>query len=196
MRNSSNEHVDISKINQVAPVFVVDDNYLRRIDELPPDKEQREVLIEKRLRAILVHRQGNLPRYKTLLERLEEIIRHKEDETQETLALLIHLAGEVNEAMKEEAASGASRGELAIRQLVRDTVPYGEPDELVQRIKSVVSESTFPGWQHQPTVEASIRKEIIIKIAQYVKEHPECVLNPDDYFTISKEALKYIERYY
>ena len=31
------EHVDIGKIDQTAPVFVVDDNYLRKINELPPD---------------------------------------------------------------------------------------------------------------------------------------------------------------
>jgi len=47
------EHVDIGKIDQTAPVFVVDDNYLRQIDELPPDREQREILLEKRLRALL-----------------------------------------------------------------------------------------------------------------------------------------------
>ena len=64
------EHVDISAINQAAPVFVVDDNYLRRIDELPPDPEHQQMLIEKRLRSVLVIRLGNLPVYKTLMEQI------------------------------------------------------------------------------------------------------------------------------
>ncbi|GAJ12172.1 unnamed protein product, partial [marine sediment metagenome] len=88
------EHVDISKIDQTAPIFVVDDNYLRRIDELPPDREQREVLLEKRLRALLIVRLGNLPIYHTLMERLEAIVAQKDQETQDTLELLTKLTAE------------------------------------------------------------------------------------------------------
>ena len=45
---------------------------LPRIDELPGDKEQREILIEKRLRSLLTVRLNNLPIYETLMDYLQE----------------------------------------------------------------------------------------------------------------------------
>jgi type I restriction enzyme R subunit len=187
------EHIDIGKINTTAPVFVVDDNYLRRIDELPGDKEQREILLEKRLRSLLTIRLNNLPIYKTLMERLKKIVEQKDQETQDTLALLIKLTGDLNEAVKQEEAMGLSKGEMAIRQLVsKKVVQYGEADELVSKITQCVAEETFPGWQAQSSVHATIKKDIILELAKYTKEHPDVKLSPDDYSKFSHERAKHI----
>lgn len=37
---------------------------------------------------------------------------------------------------------------------------------------------------------------MVIELAKFAKEHLEADLDPDDFPEISKEALKYIERYY
>jgi type I restriction enzyme R subunit len=190
------EHVDISEINKAAPIFVVDDNYLRGIDELPLDPEQRQMLIEKRLRSILVVRLGNLPVYKSLMERLDEIIEQKNQETQESIKLLTDLTGEVNEAMKEEAEMKLSKGELAIKQLVTKTTSYSEPDELSDRLTNIIAEHTFPGWQNQPTVQASIKRDIIIGMAEYAKEKDDSSMDPDEYSQFGKEAMKYVEKHF
>ncbi len=190
------EHVDIGKIDQTAPVFVVDDNYLRKIDELPPDKEQRELLLEKRLRALLTARLGSLPIYHTLMERLENLIAQKYQEAQDTLELLTRLTGELNEAIKEEQAMGLSKGEMALRQLVEEKVPGAEPEELSSLLNKVVIEHTFSGWQVQPSVNATIKKDIILELAKYSKEHTEVKLNPDDYSMFSQEAMKYVEKHF
>lgn len=196
-RKIINEHVDIGKINQTAPIFVVDDNYLRRIDELPGDSKQRESLIEKRLRAILIVRLGNLPIYKTLMERLEAIISQKEQQDLDTLDLLTELTGQINEAIKEEEAEGISKGEMALRQIVKEKIKYvGNPERLGSRLKSIVAEHAFPGWQKQPSVQATIKRDIIIELAKYSKEHPDVELNPDDYSKFSKEAMKYVEKHF
>ena len=190
------EHVDIGKIDQTAPVFVVDDNYLRKIDELPPDEEQREVLLEKRLRALLTIRLGNLPIYQTLMERLETLITQKDQDIQYTLELLTKLTGEVNEAIKEEQAMGFSKGEMALRQLVTEKVPGAEPNELSSLLNTVVIEHTFTGWQVQPNVQATIKRDIILELAKYAKTHPQVKLNPDDYSMFSQEAMKYVEKHF
>jgi len=189
------QHIDLSNINKTTPVFVVDDNYLRRIDELPGDNEQKEILIEKRLRSILRVRINNLPVYKTLMERLDEIIKSKEEATQEILELLKELTGDINKAIKEEAL-GKSKGEMAINQLVKEKFEYKKPEELTEKIKKVVSERIFPGWQIQPSVSADIKREIILEIAKYAKEHPEIKMDPDDYSSFSREAMKYVERHF
>ena len=190
------EHVDISKIDQTAPIFVVDDNYLRRIDELPPDREQRELLLEKRLRAFLIVRLGNLPIYHTLMERLEAIVTQKAQETQDTLELLTKLTGNLNEAIKEEQAMGISKGEMALLQLVNEKVPCDEPDELASLLSRVVNERIFQGWQVQPSVHATIKRDIIFELVKYAKDHTEVDLNPDDYSNFSQEAMKYVEKHF
>ena len=176
---------------------MVDDNYLRRIDELPGDKEQREILLEKRLRSLLTVRLSNLPIYKTLMEQLKKIVEQKDQETQDTLALLTKLTGDFNDAVKQEEAVGLSKGEVAIRQLVSEkVVQYGEADDLVSKITQCVAEQTFPGWQSQSSVHATIKRDIILELAQYAKEHPDIKLSPDDFSKFSREAMNYVEKHY
>ncbi|GAH88858.1 unnamed protein product, partial [marine sediment metagenome] len=75
-------------------------------------------------------------------------------------------------------------------------VPCDEPDELASLLKDIVIESTFQGWQVQPSVHASIKKDIILELVKYAKEHPEVNLNPDDYSRFSQEAMKYVEKHF
>jgi len=163
---------------------------------LPPDREQRELLLEKRLRALLIVRLGNLPIYQPLMDYLEAIVAQKDQETQDTLELLTKLTGDMNEAIKEEQAMGFSKGEMAMRQLVNEKVPCNEPDELASLLKDTVIENTFPGWQVQPSVHATIKKDIILELVKYAREHPEVDLNPDDYSRFSQEAMKYVEKHF
>ena len=190
------EHVDVSAINQAAPIFVVDDNYLRRIDELPSDPVQKQMLIEKRLRSVIVVRLGNLPVYKTLMERLDAIIEQKDLDTQQSIGLLTELTGEVNEAMKEEADLKQSKGELAINQLVAGKTNYAKPDELATRLTNIIVEHTFPGWQNQPSVQATIKRDIIIGMAEYAKENDDTSMDPDEYSKFGMEAMKYVEQHF
>ncbi|GAH97123.1 unnamed protein product [marine sediment metagenome] len=130
------------------------------------------------------------------MESLEAIVAQKDQETQDTLELLTKLTGNLNEAIKEEQAMGLSKGEMALRQLVNEKVPCDEPDELASLLKGTVIENTFPGWQVQPSVHATIKKDIILELVKYAREHPEVDLNPDDYSRFSQEAMKYVEKHF
>ena len=91
---------------------------------------------------------------------------------------------------------GISKGEMAIRQLVEERVLCDEPDELASRLSEVVTEHTFRSWQVQPSVHATIKRDIILELAKYTKEHTEVDLNPDDYSKFSQEAMKYVEKHF
>ena len=60
----------------------------------------------------------------------------------------------------------------------------------------MVTEHTFQGWQVQPSVHATIKKDIILELVKYAKAHPEVNLNPDDYSMFSQEAMKYVEKHF
>ena len=110
---------------------------------------------------------------------------------------MTQLTGDFNNAVKQEEAMGLSKGEMAIRQLVNEkVVQYGEADELVEKIAQCVAGQIFPGWQSQSSVHATIKRDIILEVAQYAKEHPEVNLDPDDYSKFSKDAMKYVEKHY
>jgi len=91
---------------------------------------------------------------------------------------------------------GLSKGEIALRQLVEEKVPGAEPDELSSLLSKVVVENTFSGWQVQPSVSAIIKRDIILELAKYAKEHTNVKLSPDDYSMFSQEAMKYVEKHY
>jgi len=41
-----------------------------------------------------------------------------------------------------------------------------------------------------------MKRDIILELATYAKEHTEVKLNSDDYSTFSQEAMKYVEKYF
>ena len=145
---------------------------------------------------MLTVRLNNLPIYKTLMERLKEIITQKDQETQDTLSLLSTLTGDFNEAIKAEDAMGVSKGEMALRQLVSEKLPKADTEGFSDILKGVITKHTFPGWDNQTTVKGSIKRDIIIELANYSKEHPEAGLNPDDFSEFSKEAMTYVEKHF
>ena len=71
-----------------------------------------------------------------------------------------------------------------------------EPEQLASLLNNVVTEHTFQGWQVQPSVHATIKRDIILELAKYAKEHPEVDLNSDDYSKFSQEAMKYVEKHF
>ena len=48
----------------------------------------------------------------------------------------------------------------------------------------------------QPSVHATIKRDIILELAKYAKEHPKVDMNPDDYSMFSQEAMKYVEKHF
>ncbi len=86
---------------------------------------------------------------------------------------------------------------MAIRQLVSEkVVRYGKADELVSKIAQCVAEQTFPGWQAQTSVHATIKRDIILELAKYAQEHTDIGLSPDDYSKFSQEAMNYVEKHF
>jgi len=59
-----------------------------------------------------------------------------------------------------------------------------------------VAEQTFPGWQSQSNVHATIKRDLILELAKYTKKNPDVKLSPGDFSKFSREALKYVEKHY
>ena len=192
-------HIDLGDINQQAPVFVVDDNYLKRLDGTALNEKDKELTLENRLRTVLRIKADDLPVYKTLQERLERIIERRGEEVYDTYALLKQIMKELNEAQDLEEDDSQSMGERAITQMLKERI---DNDELVavitQKLNEVVLKETegFNNWQIQDSVVARIRRDIIIELAQLSKVHSAITKESIDYSKFAEEVMKYILQYY
>ena len=129
-------------------------------------------------------------------KRIKNILLHTDDQDTEYLDDGRWYVGDVNEAMKEESDMKLSKGELAINQLVSTKTNYAKPDELASRLTNIIAEHTFSGWQNQPSVQATIKRDIIIGMAEYAKENDDSSMDPDEYSKFGMEAMKYVEQHF
>jgi hypothetical protein len=191
--------IELDDIKENAPVFVVDNNYLKNLDGTKLTEHDKELTLENRLRTVLRIKAEDLPIYKTLQERLETIIKQRGEEVDNTYSLLSSLMGEVNEVQSLEDDNELSMGERAIHQMLSVKL---DNEELVQVILSELNEEVlkhttdFKNWQEKDTVVATIKRDIIIKLAMLSKVHSAIQKEKIDYSLFAEELMKYIIRYY
>jgi hypothetical protein len=198
-REMIQEHITLGEIRENAPVFVVDDNYLKRLGATALNEKEKELTLENRLRTVLRIKAEDLPVYKSLQERLEAILKRRDEEVDDTYALLSSIMDDLNEAQDAEKDNVQSMGERAISQLLREKLDNEELVEVITaELNIVVLEQTkdFMNWQIKETIVARIRRDIIIKLAMLSKVHSAIQNEKIDYTTFSQELMKYIIRYY
>ena len=193
------EHITLGKIRENAPVFVVDDNYLKRLDGTDLSEKDKELTLENRLRSVLRVKAHELPVYKTLQERLEKIVQRRDEEVEDNYSLLCGIMNELNEAQNLEKSSNLSMGERAISQLLREKLDNEElisvvTDELNEIVKSRTND--FKNWQQKDTVVAEIKRDLILKLVMLSKVHSAIQNEEIDYSQFSEKLMKYIIQHY
>lgn len=198
-REMIQEHIELGEINEKAPVFVVDDSYLKRLDGTELNEKDKELTLENRLRATLRIKAEDLPIYKTLQERLEAIIQRRDEEVDDTYSLLCVIMNDLNKAQEQELSSDLSKGERAISQLLSQKI---DNDELVGLITSDINEivedrtKNFNNWQIQDSVVGKIRVDIIKKLVDLSKTHSAISKENVDYIPFAEQLMKYIIQHY
>lgn len=192
-------HIKLDEIKENAPVFVVDDNYLKKLDGTNLSEKEKELTLENRLRTVLRIKVEDLPIYKTLQERLETIIKRRDEEVDNTYALLSSLMEEVNEVQASEEEGDLSMGEKAIQQMLSDKIDNKELVEVIlNELNELVLNHTkdFQNWQKKETVVATIKRDVIIKLAMLSKVHSAIEKEKIDYSSFADDLMKFIIRYY
>ncbi|MDA9107304.1 type I restriction endonuclease subunit R [Flavobacteriaceae bacterium] len=198
-RQMIQEHITLGEVRENAPVFIVDDNYLKRLDGTALSEKEKELTLENRLRTVLRIKSSDLPIYKTLQERLEKIINRREEEVDDSYALLCSLMDDLNEAQDSEKSSDLSMGERAISQLIGEKLDNLELVSVItNELNAVVVSHTndFNNWQQKETVVREIRRDIILKLAMLSKVHSAIQNDKIDYSKFSEQLMKYIIQHY
>jgi type I restriction enzyme R subunit len=163
--------VEIGEIRRDFPIIPIDEDYLKKIEKLYPNLEDRvsEIIISLR-RFILVNKKQN-PYYETLADRIEKIIQ-KWKERKESLERIYREAEDVidsyNRMRRKQRELGLSSLEFFILLTIQDYVEKDEK-ELIGDVKEIIRAvqeegKIFPGWTNQPSavkeVERVVRRAI------------------------------------
>lgn len=165
------EAVNIERLRDDLPVYRIDGNYLRRIQEAPGTPEEKAAEIETAVEYEIKVGGGNKdPVTRSLAERLERIRRKKAEADTDMLTLLEELVREVvsDEQVQESLQlSDRAQGFLA---LGRTYAPNATEDTLVQLARDieaiVTSNATFGGWAERDDVLRDIRRQTINLLLQ------------------------------
>ena len=172
---------------------------MKRLDGTSLSEKEKELTLENRLRTVLRIKASDLPVYKTLQERLERIINRRDEEVDDTYALLCSIMNDLNEAQNLEESSDLSMGQRAISQLLTEKLENQELVEVItNELNAVVVSYTndFENWQQKATIVAKIKRDIILKLAMLSKIHSAIQNQKIDYSKFSEQLMKYIIQHY
>jgi type I restriction enzyme R subunit len=165
------EAVGIERLRDDLPVYRIDGNYLRRIEEAPGPSEEKAAEIEAAIEYEIKVGGGNKdPVTRSLAERLERIRQKKAEADTDMLALLEELVREiVREKQVQESLRLSDRAQIFLA-LGRTHAPGASEDVLVQLARDVEvvvgRNATFPGWAERDDVLRDIRRETIKLLLQ------------------------------
>jgi type I restriction enzyme, R subunit len=160
------ESVGIERLRDDLPVYRIDGNYLRRIEEAPGSAEEKAAEIETAVEyEIKVGGGDKDPVTRSLAERLERIRQKKAEADTDMLALLEELVREVVSEKQMQASLRLSDRAQGFLALGRSYAPNATDDALVQLardVEAVVGRyATFAGWAERDDVLRDIRRETI-----------------------------------
>jgi type I restriction enzyme R subunit len=163
--------VGIERLREDLPVYRIDGNYLRRIEEAPSSAEEKAAEIETAIEYEIKVGGGNKdPVTRSLAERLERIRRKKAEADADMLALLEELVSEIVRGKQVQESLRLSDRAQGFLALGRTHAPSASEDMLVQLARDVEAvvgrNATFPGWAERDDVLRDIRRETIKLLLQ------------------------------
>jgi type I restriction enzyme R subunit len=192
---SAQEPIDVfSLLNKEKPdISILSEDFLSQIKEIKQKNYAIELLAKLLNDEIKVKMRKNPNRYKTLYERLKELIEKynaKTLEASEIIEKLVEIARELREKIQEGKRLDLTEEELAFYDMLlskRIFENYEEVKEIARLIvKKLGGYVKIADWNKKETIKAKIRKALKDVLRERLKKH--------DYDYISKIADELLEQ--
>jgi type I restriction enzyme R subunit len=176
-RDLIRQHVDVEDIKRNLPTYVLDEEYLTKIKERPPDS--KALNIEAMLASELEIRMGEDEEFQPLSERLKRIVQRKRNGTLAGLALLKELEELAKEtvALIQESKRPLAESIAKAAQERSTGLSAGEAAKIAVAFVKKADEILFPGWPEQEHVDIELFREFTKILA---KEFPAAGLHGRD----------------
>ena len=169
-RDLIREHIDVDQIKQEFPTYVLDENYLTKLDDIDPDSKALD--IEAMLAAELKIRVDEDPQAEALSEKLKRIIDAKRNAALAGVALISALEGLAGEVVDLINEGKKPLGE-SIAHVAREMNPGITEEQAMAIATAVIVEAAkvcFPNWQLKSDVKADLFLGITTALVQQFKD--------------------------
>jgi type I restriction enzyme R subunit len=169
-RDLIREHIDVNQIKQEFPTYVLDENYLTKLDDIDPDSKALD--IEAMLAAELKIRVDEDPQAEALSEKLKRIIDSKRNSTLAGVALISALEGLAVEVVDLINEGKKPVGE-SIAHVAREINPGITEVQATAIATAVIAEAArvcFPNWHLKSDVKADLFLGITTVLVQQFKD--------------------------
>ena len=163
------EAVAIERLRDDLPVYRIDGEYVKRLDDAPGSADEKAAEIEAALEyEIKVGGGDKNPVTRSLAERLERIRQKKAEADADMLSLLEGLVRDVVAEQEARDALGLSERAQGFLTLARTHAGALDDDKLVELARDVDdivdSNGTFAGWADREDVLKAIRRQTIHRL--------------------------------
>jgi len=176
--------VEIGEIRKDFPIIPIDEEYIKKIEKMYPNLEDRvsEIIFSLR-RIVLVSKKQNLY-YETLADRIEKLIKKWKERTEKIEKIYqegVDIIDSFNSMIRKQRELGLSSLEFFMLLKIQDFVEKDEK-ELINDVKEIIRAvredgKIFPGWTNQPSavkeVERIVRRLIRRKYRLEFEEREE-----------------------
>ncbi|MFZ8787135.1 type I restriction endonuclease subunit R [Thermocrinis sp.] len=192
---SAQEPIDVfSLLNKEKPdISILSEDFLSQIKEIKQKNYAVELLAKLLNDEIKVKMRKNPHRYKSLYERLKELIEKynaKTLEASEIIEKLVEIARELREKIQEGKKLDLTEEELAFYDMLLSKRIFENYEEVKEIAKLIVEKLggyvKIADWNKKDTIKAKIRKALKDVLRERLKKH--------DYDYISKIADELLEQ--
>lgn len=192
---SAQEPIDVfSLLNKEKPdISILSEDFLSQIKEIKQKNYAVELLAKLLNDEIKVKMRKNPHRYKSLYERLKELIEKynaKTLEASEIIEKLVEIARELREKIQEGKRLDLTEEELAFYDMLLSKRIFENYEEVKEVAKFIVEKLggyvKIADWNKKETIKAKIRKALKDVLRERLKKH--------DYDYISKIADELLEQ--
>lgn len=192
---SAQEPIDVfSLLNKEKPdISILSEDFLSQIKEIKQKNYAVELLAKLLNDEIKVKMRKNPHRYKSLYERLKELIEKynaKTIEASEIIEKLVEIARELREKIQEGKRLDLTEEELAFYDMLLSKRIFENYEEVKEIAKLIVEKlggyARIADWNKKETIKAKIRKALKDVLRERLKKH--------DYDYVSKIADELLEQ--
>lgn len=160
------EHLEVDKIKDEFPTYVLDENYLTKLEDIDPDSKALD--IEAMLAAELKIRVDEDPQAESLSEKLKRIIEQKRNGALAGVALISALEGLTNEVVEliNEGKKPVAESIANAARQVNPAISGDEATAIAAAVLKAASGHCFPNWHLKGDVKQRVFLDITIALVQ------------------------------
>jgi type I restriction enzyme R subunit len=173
------EHVDVKELETDFPSYILDENYLTKVEDLPPDAKALDIeaMLDAEIRVRLDEDEDVRP----LSKRLDQIIERKRAGSLAGIALLNELealTAQVVDVVQESDRPIVDSIVQEVRKRI-EGIPEAEAKAVAEAVIARATELCFPNWYAQGYMDTDLYRELTILLATSFKALPLYGANTD-----------------